>query len=216
MNEARRITNCPHTERPHYAKGMCHSCYVLSKKKEKGEPVEKAKRVRIRYQRPAVADHVAKAFIKHNMDTEEAVAQDLAPELAESPARVAEVAQMLENAPQVKQAVERNLRAKGLDEQSKNVFVEELWDWMLNQNDKRAIAAARILGRGFIGEKVGDGKPIKLEIEGFGEGLQRMLGGAGAQAEATDTTTTEPAGESDEQTEEEEESSDGEDGFPTD
>jgi hypothetical protein len=38
------------------------------------------------------------------------------------------------------------------------------------------LAALRILGKAFVGEKIEIDKPEELKILGFGEGLKRMLG----------------------------------------
>lgn len=157
----------------------------------------KPTRVRIRHQNPKVADHVAKVLIKNAMDMESAV-KELAPEL--SPVRVAEVCDLLEESETVRQAIANNLRASGLDEDSKDRFVKKMWSWVdsiediiLDPNTGQvdilattlhrtsmkdfALAGARILSKGFISDKVVDNKPAALPIKGWGEGVSKMLGG---------------------------------------
>lgn len=153
-------------------------------------------RVRIRHQNPKVADHVAKTLIKHAMDMESAV-KELAPEL--SPTRVAEVCDLLEESETVRLAIAENLRANGLDEDSKNRFVQKMWHWIDSIEDvvrnpltgevdmlatvmhrgsmkDFALAGARILSKGFITDKVVNDKPQTLPIKGWGEGVSKMLG----------------------------------------
>ena len=112
--------------------------------------------------------------IKNALDMEKTV-EELKPEL--SPTQVAVTAQKLENDPRVKAAIEKDLQKRGLDEKSKKHFVELLWRYAESEDpadEKRQLAALRLLGRGFIGEKIDVDAPQELKISGFEEGLRRM------------------------------------------
>jgi hypothetical protein len=75
-------------------------------------------------------------------------------------------------------ALIQQAEALGLDEAGKKKFVETMWKWLLDgdSSEKMAIAAARILGRGFISEKVDVDKPVALKIEGLDAGISRLMG----------------------------------------
>ncbi len=164
--KARANDVCGHLDRVHYAKGKCQSCYQGARQK-------KTRVETIHTEKPAVANHVATAIIMNNMDTEQAVREVLAPNLA--PGEQADLAEKLNADPKVQSALEMNLAAKGLDDHSKSEFVAQMWNWLINGDSRRATAAARILGRGFIGEKVDDKKPLVLQIDGFTEGVAKMM-----------------------------------------
>jgi hypothetical protein len=83
----------------------------------------------------------------------------------------------LERDPNVQRAIEKTLQKRGLDSESKNYFVQRLWEFFESTDpadEKRQLQAMRILGRGFIAEKVEGDKPEELTIHGFDEGLKRM------------------------------------------
>jgi hypothetical protein len=107
----------------------------------------------------------------------EKTVEELKPEL--SPIEVAATAHKLENDPRVNAAIEKTLQKRGLDEKSKEHFVDLLWRYAESEepaDEKRQLAALRILGKAFVGEKIEVDKPEELKISGLEAGLKRMLG----------------------------------------
>lgn len=151
------------------------------------------KRVQIRYEKPEVAEFVAKAIVKNNFDTEKAVKQ-ISPSL--SPVEVADEAQAAEKAAAVKAALERELETLGFDDASLKKFSKKLWKYALSDSlmdEKKTIAAWRILAHGFgLGEGKDEGKPDNLPIRDLNSGLRRMLGEGAPKA---DTIVLSPKGE---------------------
>lgn len=140
--------------------------------------VPKAKRVPFRVGNPKVANLIANAAIKNALDLPAAVAE-LKPDF--TPSQVANVAEELERSPQVQAAIQQGLQKRGLDGQSRERFVEILWKYAEDAdaaNEKRTLAAWRILGRGFIGDKIEQTVIEPLRIEGWEEGVRRMLADA--------------------------------------
>jgi hypothetical protein len=142
----------------------------------------------IRTERPKVAEFVAGVAVKHALDMQEAVSE-IKPEL--SPVEVALTANKLERDPHVQREIQKTLQKRGLDEKSKEYFVDLLWRYAESEkpeDEKRQLASLRILGRAFIGEKLEVDAPQVLPIRGIEEGLQRMglddesLGRAGDDA----------------------------------
>jgi len=130
----------------------------------------------LRTNRPKVAEFVAGVAVKNNLDMERAV-EELKPEL--SPSQVAATAQKLENDPKVTAAIQKTLQKRGLDEKSKEHFVDLLWRYAESEasaDEKRQLAALRILGKAFVGENISVDQPEELRITGIEEGLKQMLG----------------------------------------
>jgi hypothetical protein len=215
-----------HPDREYYSKGFCKSCYNNQNKQAKKAGVMGAAQPKviapestvsaaldakvqpiqvmtpfpepafpIPYQKPQVAAHVARSAVMHNMDMEAAV-KEMAPEL--SAGEAADVAEKLEGAVQVKVAIEKELAKRGLDEQSKVAFVDKMWRWLEGQEgEKRALTAARILGKGFISERIDVNKPMDLPIRDLSSGIAVMMSGVGSsKVVAADTDEEE---ENDEQ-----------------
>lgn len=131
--------------------------------------------------KPQVAAHFARATVMNNMDMEAAV-KVLAPEL--TPGQAADMAETLEGSSVVKVAIERELAKRGLDEQSKTAFVEKMWQWLEGtEGEKRAMTAARILGKGFISERIDVNKPADLPIRDLSSGIAVMMGAVAKRAE---------------------------------
>jgi hypothetical protein len=127
-----------------------------------------------RTSRESVSHFVADVAVKNSLDMERAV-QEMRPELPA--AQVVETAQTLKSDPNVKVAIEKALAKRGLDEASKAHFVSILWRFAESNdvNDERkTLAAWRILGRGFIAEQVVVDKPEPLPLRNLDEGLRRM------------------------------------------
>jgi hypothetical protein len=187
-----------HPDRAAYAHGLCRKCVdsirwggrlknlptTLSAEMRKmaEEAAGKVQRYKknperaahFRTSRESVSAFVAGVAVKNALDMERTV-QELRPQLP--PAQVAETAQTLQSDPNVKAAIEKALEKRGLDEASKAHFVSILWRYAESidlSDEKKTLAAWRILGRGFIGEKLEVDKPEALPLAGLESGLQRM------------------------------------------
>jgi hypothetical protein len=185
-----------HTDRPSYAHSLCRACYdskrwtgrlptsvsaearamadeVSGKIPRAGrKPPESS--TYIRTERPRVAEFVAGVAVKNALDMEKTVSE-IKPEL--SPVQVAVTAHRLEHDPHVQKAIQQTLQKRGLDEDSKQHFVDLLWKYAESEDpadEKRQLASLRILGRAFIGEKLEVDGPQELPIRGIEEGLKRM------------------------------------------
>lgn len=188
-----------HAERPAYAHGLCRQCYDAQRwtgalprsmsaaaREIADELVGKVPRAQrkapessryIRTDRPKVAEHVAGVVVKNCMDYEKA-ASELKPDLA--PFEVAQTAEKLEHDPNVQQEIQRTLQKRGLDEKSKEHFVDLLWKYTESEDpadERRQLQAMRILGKAFVGERLQIDKPEPLRMQGFEEGIKRMFGG---------------------------------------
>lgn len=127
-----------------------------------------------RTSRESVSSFVADVAVKHGLDMERAV-EEMRPELP--PGQIAETAQTLQSDPNIKAAIEKALEKRGLDEASKAHFVSILWRFAESNDvndEKKTLAAWRILGRGFIAEKVVVDEPETLPLKNLDEGLKRM------------------------------------------
>lgn len=187
-----------HADRPAYARSLCRACYDSVRWRGKlpttlaGEGRKIAEELAgkipcaarkpasastyLRTIRPKVAEYVAGVVVKNALDIEKAV-EELKPEL--SPVEVAVTAQKLENDPNVKAAIEKTLQKRGLDENSKDYYVERVWQHFDSEDpahEKRQLLAMRILGNAFIGSKIEVDHPEALRISGIDEGLKRLMG----------------------------------------
>jgi hypothetical protein len=188
-----------HPERPVYSRSLCRPCYDKARwtgqapRTATGEAraiiediagkipraVRKApgESQYIRTAIPRVADHVAAVMVKNCLDTEQAVAE-LKPDL--SPYEAAQTANKLDNDPRVQQAVQKQLQKRGLDEKSKDHFVDLLWRYAESEkpnDEKRQLQSLRILGKAFIADHVEISKPEVLRFSGFEEEVKRMFDG---------------------------------------
>jgi hypothetical protein len=187
-----------HPDRPAYAHGLCRKCVdsirwggrlknlptTLSAEarqmaEEAAGKVPRYKKnperaAHFRTSRESVSAFVADVAVKNGLDMERAV-EEMRPELP--PGQIAETAQTLKADPNVKAAIERALEKRGLDEASKAHFVSILWRFAEStdvNDEKKTLAAWRILGRGFIAEKLEVDKPETLPLARLDEGLRRM------------------------------------------
>ena len=122
---------------------------------------------------PLLAKVAARALIKNNLNATRA-AKELRPHLTDQSART--TGRRIMNTPEVLNELEKQLGPQGLDDKSREKYVQTLWSWFLGPDKEKAQTAARILGRGFIGDKIQVDKPETLQISGFEEGVKRMLG----------------------------------------
>ena len=188
-----------HPDRAVYARSLCRPCYDKARWTGKPAPtatgevraiieeiagkIPKAIRKRasesqyLRTANPRVVEHVAAVMVKNCLDTEQAVAE-LKPDL--SPYEAAQTANKLDNDPRVQQAVQKQLQKRGLDEKSKDHFVELIWRYAESENpndEKRQLQSLRILGKAFIADHVEINKPEVLRFSGFEEDIKKMFDG---------------------------------------
>jgi len=81
------------------------------------------------------------------MDVESAV-RELKPEL--SPVEQAQMAAKLENDPHVQRAVQNELRKRGLDQESKERYIQLLWEYAESkkpEDEKRQLTSLRCSGK---------------------------------------------------------------------
>jgi hypothetical protein len=191
--------NC-HPERPDYNRGLCRSCYDtirwtgslprhLSAEgraavQEAVKSIPRAGRKKdsetpyIQTRNPKVAKFVAGVAVKNFLDMEKAV-EEIKPDLP--PVDVAAVAQKLERDPHVQAAIQKTLEKRGLDEKSKEHFVDLLWKYTESEDpsdEKRQLQAMRLLGKAFIADSVQVAAAEPLRIAGLDSDMKRMLGSA--------------------------------------
>ena len=183
--EKRKVTECEHKTARHYAHGLCRNCYLRQHRagnKIEHVPPDDGK---LDLTKREVAQFVAQSVVAKGMDVAGAL-KAIQPTL--TPAEVAGEARRVAESPEVQTLIEEELKHKGLDQASKDGFVEEMWRWLYHGNKDLKIAAARILGRGFIAEKVDSNKPQELIIRNYGEGIQRMFSEDEDALESADRT----------------------------
>ncbi len=78
--------------------------------------------------------------------------------------------------PKIQKEVEVQLDAQGLGDKAKQNFVLLMHEWLEGDDQRLQLEAAKILSRGYIGDKIVHDKPEALPIEGFDDGLKKMLG----------------------------------------
>lgn len=125
-----------------------------------------------RFSCPETAKLAARALIKHGLNATQA-AMELRPHLTTESART--VGSRMMKTPQVLEELEKQMSPRGLDEKSKDRYVKILWEWLEGTDRPKAQTAARILGKGFIGERIEIEEPTVLRIEGFEEGIKELL-----------------------------------------
>lgn len=70
----------------------------------------------------------------------------------------------------------RVVALRGLADTDKQRFVAKMWSWLDgSEGPECQLTAARILGKGFIGEKVTTERPEPLPLAGIKAGIARML-----------------------------------------
>jgi len=158
---------------------------LLNSIKKYTKPPESERRY-VETRKPKVAEFVASVAIKNQLDMQK-TAEELKPEL--QPYEQAELAQSLDADPHVKQAVEKQLEKRGLDEKSKDRFVELLWQAAEStdpRKEREKLTAWKLLGKAFIPnlEQLEVTAPTELKIKGFEAGIARMTGDDEAQSEA--------------------------------
>jgi len=124
-----------------------------------------------------MATLAAQALIKHSMNATRA-AKELRPHLTEQSAR--KTGSRMIHTPAVQAELEKLMDARGLNERNADRFLEELWAWLLGEDNALKQTAARILGRCYVTERMEvSPPPAALRIEGMDEDAIRNLTGRG-------------------------------------
>jgi hypothetical protein len=122
-----------------------------------------------------MATLAAQALIKHSMNATRA-AKELRPHLTEQSAR--KTGSRMIHTPAVQAELEKLMDARGLNERNADRFLEELWTWLLGEDNALKQTAARILGRCYVTERMEvSPPPAALRIEGMDEDAIRALTG---------------------------------------
>ncbi len=129
---------------------------------------------RLRPDQPYNAKHIASVVIHCAMDFDAAVRM-LTKGWGLTELQISSYIEQCEHAPLVKQYIEEELAASGLDDTSKVAFVKLMWEWLRKGSQEERKKAATILGKGFIGERVSVDKPMPLPLEGLKDGIGKML-----------------------------------------
>ena len=120
-----------------------------------------------------MATLAAHALIKNSMNATRA-AKELRPHLTEQSAR--KTGSRMIHTPAVQAELEKLTNAKGLNEQNADRFFEELWNWLLGDDNALKLTAARILARCYVTERMEvSPPPTPLQIEGMDEDSIRVL-----------------------------------------
>jgi hypothetical protein len=126
-----------------------------------------------------MATLAAHALLKNSMNATRA-ARELRPHLTEQSAR--KTGSRMIHTPAVQAELEKLTNAKGLNEQNAGRFFEELWNWLLGEDNTLKLTAARILARCYIKEGMDVSPPPEaFQIEGMDEDAIRVLTGEGPE-----------------------------------
>ncbi len=120
---------------------------------------------------PSVIDYVARLVILSRMNYRVAV-RELFPKEEEQ--AITQWANRIKDHPKIQKEVEQQLDAQGLGDKAKQNFVLLMHEWLEGEDPKLRIEAARILSRGYIGDKIIHDKPEVLPIEGLDKGIEKM------------------------------------------
>jgi hypothetical protein len=122
-----------------------------------------------------MATLAAHALIKHSMNATRA-AKELRPHLTEQSAR--KTGSRMIHTPAVQAELEKLTNPEGLNDHNADRFFEELWNWLLGEDNALKQTAARILARCYIKEGMDvNAPPAPLQIEGLDEDAIRALTG---------------------------------------
>jgi|SRR5882762_2489312 len=124
----------------------------------------------------SVAKHAATTVIVNGLDYDKAAAE-LKPDM--SPYEQHKLAHQLESDSDVQAQVQTLLKKRGLDDESREYFVQRLWQYFESNDlrqEQKALSAMRILGKAFISEKIENTQVEKLQLAGINEGLEKMMG----------------------------------------
>jgi len=143
---------------------------MLVSKIAKGRKEKAAKR--IRFHIPYVAAYIARIITQNLMDYEAAAKQIL--ETSEVSYAVGQLAEKLENDPNIQAAIQKELSTSGLDDASQAEFLKEVWFQFRHGAKDLKKVAMQVLAKGFITDKAGDDKPQPLVIKGMEEGVKKM------------------------------------------
>lgn len=118
-------------------------------------------------------NHVAKIIFSCEMDYRRA-AEILRPRL-EIEEYFALMVQMQKD-PNLQAALDRLFKSIGIDDDSRNQFVKQIWSWFYGDDKDKSLQASRILAKIFFSDSGEKEVSETLHIEGLDEGLKKMLG----------------------------------------
>lgn len=134
--------------------------------------------------KPSVAKHAATTVIVNALDYDKA-AVELKPDI--TPYEQHKLAHQLEHDASVRTQVQSLLKKRGLDDESRDYFIQKLWAYFESNDprqEQKALSAMRILGKAFVSEKIENTQVEMLKIAGINEGLERMLSDADSEAQS--------------------------------
>lgn len=136
-----------------------------------------------RFDRTDVSLYLAKVVFGCEMDYLEA-ARRLRPNSGFE--ELERIAIQLRGNEHVARAMESLLKACGLDDSSRDEFVRIQWQWFRSGDKELRLQAARILSKIYFDKAERPAQPQPLKMEGFAEGMQRMLGDPAPQVGKVD------------------------------
>ncbi len=125
---------------------------------------------------PDVAAHVANAIVTKGMSYAEGIQAALPETKAEDLGPTINAAKQ---SPAVQLALNESLKKRGLDADSREAYVSQLWKWFTTTKpaeERLQLQAARILGEHFIKQAPQSAEVAVLKIEGIESGLQKLFG----------------------------------------
>lgn len=147
-----------------------------------------------RYDNPDVSLYLAKVVFGCEMDYLNA-AKRLRPTVSFE--ELQRIAIQLRQNEHVVHAMEFLLKQCGLDDGSRDEFVRIQWQWFRGEDKELRLQAARILSKIYFDKAERAEQPQPLKMEGFDEGMKRMLSDAGPQVGSPGTGDEEVVIESD-------------------
>src|SRR2546427_11741182 len=125
---------------------------------------------------PDVAAHVANAIVTKGMSYAEGIQAALPETKTEDLGPTINAAKQ---SPAVQLALNESLKKRGLDADSREAYVSQLWKWFTTTKpaeERLQLQAARILGEHFIKQAPQSAEVAVLKIEGIESGLQKLFG----------------------------------------
>lgn len=140
------------------------------------------------FDKPDVCDYVAKIIFGCEMDYYGAAAL-LRPNISDVGEAIELVTELTNNV-NLQAALTRLFKSIGIDDESRDRFVKQIWTWFYGSDKELALQASRILAKIFFRDDSKPEQPGELKIEGFDQGLQRLMGGGAAPAEVEEPIQT--------------------------
>jgi hypothetical protein len=131
-----------------------------------------------------VNEHVARMFIKYNMDAEAAVSKMLPDDASEAHIRM--LAKTLAQRPQVARYLQEILAKLGLTADAQKLAVAMVWEVAFDKKSKHWPAAMKLLADlgGWVKKTDDSDKPVTLVLKGFEKDLEELFDGNVPSADA--------------------------------